>query len=297
MSRQGREFERMVTRIEQSLVPTGAIVKSPDYVKDRITKGLREVDASIRFKIGAASILITIECRDRSKIDDATWIEQLATKKQNIGAALTIAVSSRGFSKPAIEKARFYGIEIRTTSKLRPEDVLDWLRVQQVEVRVDEWSLEKVWIELYDVSDSAELDEQIQESFGKDRQEALIFIRNSDQKEFSVRNILIEWEKRNGSVFLNVPSDGTVQRRTLHQPLERGGLHTLTNEGPFDTKCIHLRLALQRKLEFIPMSRLVGYSNEMEPLVQSAEWDLEQGWVVSLHRDLGTGEIRIGLSQ
>ena len=96
-----REFERLVARIERDLAPRGAVVRSPDRVPDLVTGSLREVDASIRFTVGSAPILITIECRRRAAVQDDTWIEQLAAKKEKVGAAKTIAVSASGFSEPA----------------------------------------------------------------------------------------------------------------------------------------------------------------------------------------------------
>ncbi len=92
-----REFERLVARIEADAGPRGLRIKSPDYIRCRTTGRLREVDASIRTQIGTVEVLVTIECRRRSKVQDVTWIEQLATKKDTIGASHTIAVSASGF--------------------------------------------------------------------------------------------------------------------------------------------------------------------------------------------------------
>ena len=60
-------------------MPTGAVIKSPDYIPDIFTGQAREIDVSIRCKIGSVEILITVECRDRVRTEDVTWIEQLAT--------------------------------------------------------------------------------------------------------------------------------------------------------------------------------------------------------------------------
>ena len=73
-----REFEVLIVRIEQWLGPRGAEVKSPDRIPDRATGESREVDASIRLHVGSAPILVTVECRDRVKGEDVTWIEQIA---------------------------------------------------------------------------------------------------------------------------------------------------------------------------------------------------------------------------
>jgi hypothetical protein len=103
-------------------------VKSPDRIQDILTGSLREVDASIKIKVGSISILITIECRKRSTVQDDTWIEQLATKKEKIGAAKTIAVSASGFSEPAKITARLKGIELRTIEKVNDVDIISWIK-------------------------------------------------------------------------------------------------------------------------------------------------------------------------
>src|SRR5690242_12398236 len=113
-----RDFEKLVTLIEKTLGPDGPTVKSPDRIRDLHTGNLREVDASIRHKVGSASILVTIECRFRGRSQDDTWIEQLAKKREKIGAAKTIAVSSTGFSSSAVKTAALSGIETRTMATI-----------------------------------------------------------------------------------------------------------------------------------------------------------------------------------
>jgi hypothetical protein len=108
-----REFEKLVARIEGALVPVGPVIKSPDRLRDIFTGELREVDVSIRCRAGSVDLLITVERRDRARIEDVTWIEQLATKQRHIGAACTIAVSSAGFSQPALAAAKVHGISTR----------------------------------------------------------------------------------------------------------------------------------------------------------------------------------------
>ncbi len=121
-----RSFERLVTLIESEAAPRGAVVKSPDHIPDIDTGQPREVDASIRFRAGTIDILVVIECRRRKEKDDVTWIEQLATKREKVGAAKIIAVSAAGFTKPAIISAKRYGIELRELSNIKPEDLDDW---------------------------------------------------------------------------------------------------------------------------------------------------------------------------
>jgi len=130
MARKGRELEIIIAKIERGLnAITGnqVVIKSPDRVKDNVTGGFREVDGSIRYNVGSVPILITIECRDRNKVEDVTWIEQQITKKADIGASKTIAVSKIDFSKSARIKAKQGGIEVRTFKEIKEEN-LGWLK-------------------------------------------------------------------------------------------------------------------------------------------------------------------------
>lgn len=127
-----REFERLVSRIEHALAGTNVAVKSPDRIPSLITRRKREVDASLRAKIGSAELLITIECRKRKAAQDVTWIEQLGCKKQAIGAARTIAVASTAFSADAILAAAHYGIDLRVLSEVTEQDVQNWILPQSV---------------------------------------------------------------------------------------------------------------------------------------------------------------------
>ena len=126
MTEQSKEFERLASRIEGALAPLGATVTCPDHLVDRVTRRKREVDVSIRARVGSTDLLITVECRDRAKMEDVTWIEQLATKRDDIGANLTIAVSSSSFSSAALEKARFLRIETRIIEEITETEIVSW---------------------------------------------------------------------------------------------------------------------------------------------------------------------------
>jgi len=122
-----RNFEKLVTHIEHALAGEGVTVKSPDFIPCITTGTLREVDASIRTRVGSADILVTVECRDRVAVQDVTWIEQLAAKKKNIGAAKTIAVAASGFSAEAVRIARENTIDLRILDDITEEDIKSWM--------------------------------------------------------------------------------------------------------------------------------------------------------------------------
>lgn len=127
-----RDFEQLVARIEHALAGTNISVKSPDRVRSRLTGRRREVDAALRGRIGSADLLVTIECRKRRATQDVTWIEQLGSKKQAIGAARTIAVASSAFSQDAVQAATFYGIDLRVLSEITDVDIESWILPQFV---------------------------------------------------------------------------------------------------------------------------------------------------------------------
>jgi len=127
-----RDFERMVATIERHFSPQGATVKSPDFCEDLRTGQKREVDGSIRYRVGSTPILITLECRDRSATQDVTWIEQLASKRDAIGAACTVAVSASGFSEPALRAARFHGIQTRLLREIDDEAARVWASQMEI---------------------------------------------------------------------------------------------------------------------------------------------------------------------
>lgn len=121
-----REFENLVARLETALSPRGAIVRAPDRLLDHVSQSLREVDASITYKVGTAAILIIIECRERTRVQDALWIEQLASKQQHLRAAKCIAVTSSGFTKAAVKLADAHGIELRHLRRITDDQILRW---------------------------------------------------------------------------------------------------------------------------------------------------------------------------
>lgn len=125
-----REFEMLVSRLEEALSPRGAVVLSPDRLPDKVTGEMREVDASIRYRVGSAEILIIVECRERKRVQDSIWIEQLCAKQRDVGAAKCIAVTTAGFSKSAARKAKAHGIELRHVKRAALEDVAAWAPTQ-----------------------------------------------------------------------------------------------------------------------------------------------------------------------
>lgn len=157
-----KRFEEVAARIEAYLAPTGAVVKLNDHVRDKKTGQLRQVDASIRYNVGSVELLITLECRRHSDPQDVTWIEQLAKKRENIGANATIAIASEGFFKTAGISAAFENVYPRTLEELEA-DGLDWLRFTHVDAQEKIYSIRLIGVELWDpaLDDEIQIDEKL----------------------------------------------------------------------------------------------------------------------------------------
>lgn len=161
-----REFEKLVALIERVLAPQEAVVKSPDHIEDAITNETREVDASIRYKVGSTEILIIIECRNRKHIQDTLWIEQVHSKQNALRAAKCIVVSSSGFTKPAIKKATMYGIEIRNLKKINQEVIKNWAPLRTWFYNYKLGPIDPSWGDYNYSSLDAELDKKINDELG-----------------------------------------------------------------------------------------------------------------------------------
>lgn len=120
-----KALEILVAQIEQVLGSNIKVI-SPDRIPDRVTGVLREVDVSVRSKLGTTEILLIFECRKRGRRADCTWIEQLASKGRDIGANKVVAVTTGGHSRAALAKATAYGIELRELRTIAPAELRGW---------------------------------------------------------------------------------------------------------------------------------------------------------------------------
>jgi hypothetical protein len=129
----GRLLEMLTARIEGAISDSDVIIKSPDHLPDLVMEGeTREVDVSLRSKVGSAEVLVIIECRDRRRSADVTWLEQVKSKREAVGADRAIAVASASFSKRALAYARRYGVDARTLAQLSTAEIKAWAGALEV---------------------------------------------------------------------------------------------------------------------------------------------------------------------
>jgi hypothetical protein len=116
-----RFFERLAFGL-YLLRAEGATVTHDEKIRGRRSGRLRQVDITVRFKVGYSDYLTMIECKDETvKIEQ---IEGLVLKREDVGADKLIVVSSTGFQKGAIEVARGHGVELHLLTEVHK----DWTR-------------------------------------------------------------------------------------------------------------------------------------------------------------------------
>lgn len=149
MTQKWRKIELLVADIERALDGTGAEVKSPDRLADVNTGQFREVDISVRQKIGTKDVVIAFECRDHKAKQDILWIEQLATKKKSLGLAALIAVSTSGFTSNCQQLASREGIELRTLESISLADIKEWASLKLISSCVRKFGIKSLLIDVH----------------------------------------------------------------------------------------------------------------------------------------------------
>lgn len=137
------EFERQIARILTTLSANKEQViwndKFPD--PDNPTQ-LRQVDISIR----RADSLTIVECRLHNRPQDVKWVEELYGRRVSLNATAVIGISSSGFTKGALEKARRLGVFLRTWTELSDREIEAWGQRSKFELSFIQF--EKVYLRI-----------------------------------------------------------------------------------------------------------------------------------------------------
>ena len=275
----GREFERLAAQLESSLAPRGAVVKSPDRIRDKFTGQLREVDASIRMTVGSAPVLIVLECRDRSRLQDTTWIEQIATKRLHIGATQTIAVSSKGFTAQAVKAADVHGILLRQISGFADEALrvlAPGLTVEQIEVSVTLGTVSITYSGQHDpVSRVAAAGMSLVSQLGV---EAEIFRDDSTGRLYSLDSLVV---RAGGSSifqrFATLPN-ATPLMQTFSIAFQAGEHFSVeSDQGSLPVRSIAFEVIGTRNAVVVSPRRAITYSSPTGPIASFLEHRIEGG--------------------
>ena len=283
-----REFERLVARIEADAGPRGIVVTSPDRIRCKITGRLREVDASVRSRIGTAEMLITIECRQRTKIQDLTWIEQLATKKKAIGADRTIAVSAAGFTESTKALADQNGISLRKISDIAVEDINSLLRLDFVLFWHKACAISRVGIRKFRSLDwKMPSPEDIDFVLPADTDPFAAIFRNDETGETWSLNDLWHQLQEAADPFEGIEKAQPPTFRTACFPYP-GTVTIASADGPCLLGDVIVTVALWIEAEQVPLdaAKKVEYTSDEQSAIQRVEFasrrSKEKDWRISL---------------
>jgi hypothetical protein len=278
MSRKGRDFEEMIAFLERSLDSAGIEVKSPDYIRGKNSGSMREIDATIRDKIGSAELLVIVECRDRQGIQDVTWIEQLPKKATDVGASKVIAVSSTGFSPGAKNVAASNNIDLRTYAEVNPNEILLWFGFAEIPIAKRVFDIIHVTMN-FDPQETVPVmfPQEVEASlFPVFDTQAPIFCWKEEGTQICFMDI---WNRLpNDSIYKDVPTDGSKIRKavTIRTP-DSNSLQIMTAKGLQEVVFFHVEVDLWTDMEISPLTAVREYRNDKSVLAHTAGFEFRVG--------------------
>lgn len=265
-----KTFQDLVARIEKIAADCGATIRSPDRLVDMATGGDREVDASIRQRIGLSNVLITVECRRRADAEDVTWIEQLATKRESIGAVLTIAVSAVGFSRSAIALAARKSIVLRCLTDLSDEEIeLLLTPVLQVTPHVEILAVGFRLVGSACLGSLSDFPEPLRRALEQDGWCETPLLRQAATAEGISLNAALKMALRPEGLrpFDGVPEDGTSVVKRMRLEVPAGVLQVDTTAGPNEVALIIMDVKLHVTRTPVSPAVAVRYQGMEHPSV------------------------------
>jgi len=286
MPRQGRELELLIKRLEKHNLPDGAKIKSPDYIADKITGQKREVDATIRYKLGTNEILIGFECRDRNSVEDSTWIEQIRCKHEDLNTTKVIAISSERFTKPALVKAKHYGISARIIEEITENDLRNWIS-PNFKMSQKELKAQISYIMMH---------HKLKQNVKNDEDQTIEL--NAKQFKYGKEYLSI-WEimnfgLRNNVDYSKIPIGEQTKKFAFSVDFEKLNIEValiLDSEQPL--KKIDFEVLLNFHVKQIPMKHIIRYSEDKQTVYEGFEHEIiVQGRkeIMSFFKNPETGE-------
>ena len=264
-----KKLEELVASIENHLKPQGAVVK---YSHRR--KGpdghLREVDATIEYKIGSVPILIIVECRAWKSRQGTSWIEQLVTKRENVGAQQVIAVSASGFTKPAISEAKKRSTELRVISEITDDMVNGWTPGIHARAIKEARRIKQFELSYHDrLNRSFGFTQEVIDDLRRNMVNTPIMTRYSDNQEITLQHLIdgvrrqsqndptVMEEEYKKALFTGEPFEEKI---TLSFP--QGQFYNMHEDDKLDVKSIEIQNFVTFDVfEEVPVQKVLQYTD------------------------------------
>jgi|SRR3981081_3130408 hypothetical protein len=111
MPQRSNEFQKLVFLLKQHAAPAGATVTESKFLIDKSTGKEQEVDVCREFTVANVSLLISIECTDKSRPATKEWVGEMKGKHDDLPSNKLVLASRSGFTEQALAKAKFHGID------------------------------------------------------------------------------------------------------------------------------------------------------------------------------------------
>jgi hypothetical protein len=221
-----------------------------------------------------------------------TWIEQLATKRLRLGAAMTIAVSNAGFSAEAVAEAARSGIVLRRLQEVSHSDVESWLAPQAIVHLMRRAHLVNVNIKVEGETEGEWTPPQLQD--GEAFVQARLF-KNASGALVSLNDVLQTVEDK---VWADVPPPAGKAKKAIQIRCEPGALYALGAPSPRQVMQIDIQAELRWEQAPSPVvtARYHTYTSDDGTEIQRAEMQAAfEGLVVELafQAQKGGREVRV----
>lgn len=141
-----QEFETVVERLHKKF-HKNATVTPNDHLHGKTSGRSRQIDVSIRHKLGPNEILIIVECKRRGRKIDLEDMGAFISKKLDVGAHMGIMVAERGFTKGAQRLAEHNGVKVY---KLRDTRDAEWPEQSTIKILVESCT---IFVRRFDIVD------------------------------------------------------------------------------------------------------------------------------------------------
>lgn len=274
MAKAGRDLEELVETLESLLAGTGVELRSPEIIRGKVSKTPREIDVTMRSRIGSTPVLVMMECRKRGRIQDVQWIDEIAGKKEDVGADKAVAVSRKGFSAAARNAAEFKGIELRTLGSVDAASLSSWLNTDTLTVKTRYSAPRNVKI-FASASAAPELMSAAADILTRPNatSEAILKVM-SDGSMISIAELLRNCPKPDSITNLE-PGETKINTVSLPRPDSASWLAVATSAGDLDLDLIQIEGEFWVEHREVPASRY-EYRNADELLADGALAEFEQ---------------------
>jgi hypothetical protein len=108
----GEQLQYLIQILERVTVDSPNVkIESPKRLPDKDTGRLREHDVVLTFSMKHHKMIVALECRDRNREVGVPEVEAFKSKCDRTGISRGVIVSSRGFTKTGLLKAKMMGID------------------------------------------------------------------------------------------------------------------------------------------------------------------------------------------